>query len=105
MLATVSSPEASHVLTAASMWLLKVVCHEGRDVSGRKPHREYACAHRILFSIPCLSPSLCPVRVHCGLCATLGACRPLLKLRHWKCLEEFCGILLQKSELCCVAHW
>ena len=35
---TVSSPEAFHVLTAAAMWLLKVVCHDGQDVSW-----EHAC--------------------------------------------------------------
>ena len=104
MLATVSSPEASHVLTAASMWLLKVVCHEGQDVSGSltgsmPAHTEY-CSVSLVSLLPCAL-----LHVHCGLCAALGACRPLLKLRHWKSLEEFCGILLQKSELCCVAHW
>ena len=42
---TVSSPEASHVLTAVAMWLLKVVCHEGQDVSESLTGSMLACTH------------------------------------------------------------
>ena len=57
------------------------------------------CIHMELCSRACHCPSLSSS--WCAVVCVLSLHHsPLPKPRHWKYLKEFCGILLQRSELC-----
>ena len=94
---TVSSPEASHVLTTAVMWLLKVV---GQDAEGQEVSADLGeCASTWNCAVE-LATILSPLHgVPWFVCCSLHH-SPLPKPRHWEYLKEFCGILLQRGELC-----
>ena len=80
------------------MWLLKVVGQdaEGQEVSGDLGE----CVSTWNCAVELATVLLSPLHgVPWFVCCSLHH-SPLPKLRHWKYLKEFCGILLQRSELC-----